>query len=249
MRRGLGRIADILRGGHSVSFGAPVFFGGVLPETAPGRAPFGVCVDSVFGMDECAALIERSEPNFGSLASLYPKAYRNHSAWDIKDEEAARIIFDRLKPVLPSLLHHGNVHTPTSPIPNLAVASWKPVSCNPLLRFSRYASGEGFPSHLDGHYRPSDTCESLLSVLIYLNGSCKGGETLFFDSSSPKATVLHSISPQTGRVAIFDHDVWHAGTAPSDGTKYILRRFCFCFGSVYCLCFKKSCLYIKRRGV
>lgn len=214
-------VGDLI-GRSSVSVGAALSFGSLLPETAPGRAPFGVCVDSVFGKDECAELVTRAEPNFASLSALYPRNYRNHSSWDVFDEDAAKSIFQRLEPLLPQVLEqHGNVHTPTSPIPNLAMASWNPIGCNPLLRFSRYAAGEQFPAHLDGHYRPNDKCESLWSVLIYLN-CCDGGETLFFDSSSPKARVVHSIAPKTGRVAIFDHDVWHAGAAPQ-GTKYILR--------------------------
>lgn len=93
--------------------------------------------------------------------------------------------------------------------------------------------------------------KSLLTVLIYLNNGggidFSGGETCYLDShistSSPSLsgateTALHhgnepnivtrstsvtKVIPETGKVVIFEHDLYHSGAPLISGTKYILR--------------------------
>jgi hypothetical protein len=91
--------------------------------------------------------------------------------------------------------------------------------------------------------------KSLLTVLIYLNNGggidFSGGETCYLDShistSSPSlttATALHhgnepnivprstsvtKVLPETGKVVIFEHDLYHSGAPLISGTKYVLR--------------------------
>jgi hypothetical protein len=93
---------------------------------------------------------------------------------------------------------------------------------------------------------------SLLTVLMYLNDGggvdFEGGETLFLDSHIsalstpqqqeqkndvvyPEGTTSNStttsnetkVTPQRGKVVIFEHDLFHSGARLMLGTKYVLR--------------------------
>jgi hypothetical protein len=89
--------------------------------------------------------------------------------------------------------------------------------------------------------------KSLLTVLVYLNSGggvdFSGGETCYLDShistsSTLGATTIHGIEPnivtptstvttkviaETGKVVIFEHDLYHSGAPLISGTKYVLR--------------------------
>jgi hypothetical protein len=89
--------------------------------------------------------------------------------------------------------------------------------------------------------------KSLLTVLIYLNSGggvdFSGGETCYLDShisttSSLSVTTNHGKEPnivtptnsvttkviaETGKVVIFEHDLYHSGAPLISGTKYVLR--------------------------
>lgn len=87
--------------------------------------------------------------------------------------------------------------------------------------------------------------------MIYLNEGYSGGETHF---RSADRSVSEVISPHTGTLLLFNHDVQHAGQPVLTGTKYILRtdgtiafRFAVCVRLRVCaflragLCCKFTC--------
>ena len=84
--------------------------------------------------------------------------------------------------------------------------------------------------------------------MVYLNEGYSGGETHF---RSTDRTVSEVISPHTGTLLLFNHDVHHAGESVLKGTKYILRTDGTTAVSVYvcvsrvasmCICVPKCIL-------
>ena len=105
----------------------------------------------------------------------------------------------------------------------------KPIGLNPRLRVLRYdASDEDvFDPHFDATTKV-DQSTSLLTVLIYLNegggNDFDGGETCFLDSKSTKLNETTAmVTPSTGAVVVFEHDLFHSSAPLKFGTKYILR--------------------------
>lgn len=105
----------------------------------------------------------------------------------------------------------------------------RPIGLNPRLRVLRYDATDNdvFEPHFDATTRVNEST-SLLTVLIYLNdGGGKefdGGETCFLDSKSIKmndSTTM--VTPSTGDVVVFEHDLFHSSAPLKFGTKYILR--------------------------
>lgn len=107
-----------------------------------------------------------------------------------------------------------------------------PLGLNPRLRVLRYDASDDdvFEPHFDATTRVGGTT-SLLTVLIYLNdGGGKefgGGETCYMDSGvsgrgGADATATR-VAPAAGKVAVFEHDLFHASAPLTHGTKYVLR--------------------------
>jgi prolyl 4-hydroxylase len=105
----------------------------------------------------------------------------------------------------------------------------EPIGLNPRLRVLRYDAPDKdvFEPHFDATTRVNEST-SLLTVLIYLNdGGGKdfdGGETCFLDSKSIKLNdTTAMVTPSTGDVVVFEHDLFHSSAPLKFGTKYILR--------------------------
>jgi hypothetical protein len=106
----------------------------------------------------------------------------------------------------------------------------RPIGLNPRLRVLRYDATDNdvFEPHFDATTQVNEST-SLLTVLIYLNdGGGKefdGGETCFLDSKSIKMndTTTTMVTPSTGDVVVFEHDLFHSSAPLKFGTKYILR--------------------------
>ena len=88
------------------------------------------------------------------------------------------------------------------------------VGLNERLRFYRYGPGQRFAPHTDGCYRRKSGEESFLTLMIYLNGGARGGETRFENAS---------ITPAPGLALLFDHYLMHEGARVLEGQKYVLR--------------------------
>ena len=96
----------------------------------------------------------------------------------------------------------------------LALDGRRAIGLNERLRFYRYGPGQRFAAHTDGCHRRANGEESLLTLMIYLNGGTRGGETRFENAV---------VTPEPGLALIFDHDLLHEGAEVLEGRKYVLR--------------------------
>ena len=104
-----------------------------------------------------------------------------------------------------------------------------PLGLNPRLRVLCYNASDDdvFEPHFDATTRVHNMT-SLLTVLIYLNDGggddFDGGETCYIDAISPKGIdTATKITPATGKVVVFEHDLFHSSVPLKFGTKYVLR--------------------------
>jgi len=119
---------------------------------------------------------------------------------------------------------------PRDVVPGKRYAKWRATGVNPTLRILKYTPGDYFELHQDGSYSYTEETgqkrRSFLTLQVYLNGGgevdFKGGATRIFSSIAP-IPVVHDVVPRTGRVLLFQHNVWHIGEEVLEGTKLVLR--------------------------
>jgi len=112
---------------------------------------------------------------------------------------------------------------------------WVPVGLNECFRFNKYDNRSFFKPHQDAKFVKNDNEQSIFTVLIYLD--CSTAPTVLLkrleDQVSKKKKQQHEeviqrfkkltlIQPQTGGIAIFNHDLYHAGAIVYDA-KYVIR--------------------------
>src|ERR1044072_841488 len=134
----------------------------------------------------------------GPHGFLVTDGRHNHRA-AIEDGALSEALWHRVKRFIPENLESKTV-----------------VGLNERLRFYRYTPGQQFAPHQDGYYLRSERERSLLTLIMYLNEGYVGGETFFLNSET-------LVAPQTGKVLVFAHQLWHEGLPVLSGVKYILR--------------------------
>lgn len=159
---------------------------------------------------ECSELVKiDTTSGFTPANDKYPKSYRTNQRYWEDDFNLAKHFSDRLVSI-------GEKEEALSSIPEGY------HGLNERFRYCKYSEGETFSNHLDGHYFRGNNIESKMTFLLYLNDGYAGGETNFY-SDKDKSELLFSYQGKVGDVLIFDHDIWHEGSAVLSGTKYILR--------------------------
>lgn len=160
-------------------------------------------LDGFLSEEECKNFIALAEDKgfedskiISGGREIVAKEIRNNTRVFIDDVEIASKIWLRLKPQL-----------------SVIVSGWSPVGLNERLRFYRYEPNQMFRLHRDMAYEFRNQ-KSFLSIIIYLNDDFEGGDTEFKD---------FSITPKTGRAAIFKHELLHQGNAVQAGVKYAVR--------------------------
>jgi WD40 repeat protein len=175
-------------------------------------------IPSLFSQAACKALLNPEIKNsFQKANANYPTYYRNNDRFVIDDEILADELFQKVKPYLPATIEINNAIPAENGI-------WQLKELNTRLRFCKYSANQYFHRHLDGvHYR-SETVQSKLTFMIYLNDATefKGGRTLFFKTKET-SEVWASYIPKQGDLIVFDHNVWHEGEVLSEGEKFVLR--------------------------
>jgi len=163
-------------------------------------------------IDECAALIRRSEGfsyEIGSVGGVIAEGVRNNERVLIDDTSLAEALFQRAAPWLPQEMDGRRV-----------------VRFNERWRFYRYLPGQTFQPHRDGSSPSLPTYEqSAVTFMIYLNHDMTGGETRFY-TDAEQAMLGHpylSVQPTTGAALVFVHSIWHEGAVVQSGKKYVLR--------------------------
>lgn len=132
-----------------------------------------------------------------SESSMISKAHRNNDRVIFDDPALSKLLFEKARPALPQ-----------------AIDGWRLKSFHERLRYYRYAPGEYFRWHRDGSYVRSETEESFLTFMIYLNDGFSGGNTEF---------NWDKVAPRQSMALIFPHHLLHQGSTITEGTKYVLR--------------------------
>jgi hypothetical protein len=110
---------------------------------------------------------------------------------------------------------------------------WAPVGCSPMMRFMRYESGgEHYPHYDAGYFYPGvdpkddGKYRTLMSFVVYLTDNLSGGSTRIikdkqrglpvwernhddWDRRANEEEVLAKITPQAGKILVFDHRICH----------------------------------------
>jgi len=115
-----------------------------------------------------------------------------------------------------------------------------PLGLNPRLRVLQYDANDDdkFDPHFDATTRVGENNNiSRITVLLYLNdgggNDFEGGETLYLNShisicntaskNNANAETGLRITPRTGKLVMFEHDLFHAGAPLKWGRKHVLR--------------------------
>ena len=176
----------------------------------------GICfqVKNFIGPEACDDLIRHSEElGFVTADDKYPLSYRtNKRCWE-NNETLATQLWNQLFKI-----------RERNPEGNLSQALTGAVGLNPRLRYCRYDNTEQFHIHRDGRYYRSNNEFSKLTFLLYLSDSkeYQGGYTRFFSDNDQDSEIFR-VKGCRGDLLIFDHTLWHEGSAISQGCKYILR--------------------------
>lgn len=171
-----------------------------------------VTVSDVVTPDECRELIDLAEaigygaaPITTAFGFLHAPEVRNNGRVMIDDTARASWLWERVRPHVPQKRE-----------------GWRVVGLNERFRYYRYEPGQYFRWHHDGAFRRSPREQSLLTLMVYLNGDLLGGETEFETYSDTPGDDLR-VRPETGKVLLFEHAVRHQGAPVHAGVKYVLR--------------------------
>lgn len=170
--------------------------------------------ENFFTLEECQGFIAYSEKlGYGESlirvkggGEVMNKEIRDNDRviWD--NEQLATQLWELVKNLLP-----------------YDIEGWQPTGLNERFRFYRYKDGQQFKPHVDGAYKKSDTEQSRVTLLIYLNEDFTGGATTLISTSPEGEYEGEEIKPKTGKLFLFEHKYMHSGSPVLTGTKYVLR--------------------------
>jgi len=110
-------------------------------------------LENLFSQDECSALITETE-KYGYRTTAYPQEYRGNLRIIINDKSLANIVWERVKPFIPSTVMLYN-------------SQWEVIGLNECWRLSKYYPGDKFQKHTDAFLdQILMKCQCLLSMLI-----------------------------------------------------------------------------------
>jgi prolyl 4-hydroxylase len=205
-------------------------------------------LDNVLTKDECNQLIEQSintgysqvAPTGGkqrSWCDVEATEVRKNEKVSYTDAVTANLIWKRIQQHLPKNLEFraqelGLVGDYLDS--KLQGKEWSTSGVCDHLRFVKYHRRDQFLKHMDGTYsrmvvsqpQKSDNIQvykeqSFLSIVVYLNDSFEGGDTVFFDNNTKKEKF--AVKPRTGSVLVMLHENLHEGACVTKGEKFILR--------------------------
>jgi hypothetical protein len=122
-------------------------------------------IPSLFSQTECEELLSSEvKQSFQKAISNYPTYYRNNERLVIDNEILSNKLFEKVKPYLPETINTNSKIQSENGL-------WTLSQLNNRLRFCKYSANQYFHRHLDGvHYR-SETEQSKLTFMIYLNSA------------------------------------------------------------------------------
>lgn len=184
-------------------------------KTPEGKEKLAAVIPGVLSSDECSALIEKCEEigfdqallNVGGGREVLSTGFRKSLRCIVDDAQAANIIWERLKHVIPETITKDG-------------QSWHRVGLNERFRVLKYEVGDYFKPHTDGSYERQNGDMSLLTLMLYLNTPISGGDTNFLSRDGGQ---VRTVNPCTGQGLVFDHSIRHESEELEIGTKYAIR--------------------------
>lgn len=169
-------------------------------------------IDEFLSFDACQNLISFSEKmSYVDAPVTMPdgsarmiKEVRNNARVMLDDEALAVQLWQTLTPVFP-----------------FVISNLIPIGLNERFRFYRYQSGERFHWHFDGNFKRNDCEKSHVTLMIYLNAGCFGGNTEFKMHDTNHSII--QVTPKVGTALLFQHHIKHRGSPVLEGVKYVLR--------------------------
>ncbi|KAF9559350.1 hypothetical protein CPC08DRAFT_708884 [Agrocybe pediades] len=210
---------------------APLFDFSKTPIASDYTNSWVKVIDNLFTPEECAALIAlaTSDAEWKQAGVSYALGkervvtdYRNSHRILRFDDEAAKKIYERLKPHVKEIKRVEPGHEWESVAgPKARGYIWDMVGVNERLSFLRYEPGHFFKPHCDGLPQLPDGRMALATLQIYLGEpDVEGGATRILGSKGKYV----DIEPKLGRVLLFQHrNVYHSGEGVTKGVKYTLR--------------------------
>ena len=163
-----------------------------------------VSIYELMSREECESCIARAEhvgfepaPVHSSQGDVRNASVRNNERVIFDDPSFAELFWKRMKGTVPPL-----------------IGKWRACGLNERFRVYRYEKYQQFRKHSDGSFRRSETEESRLTFMVYLNQEFQGGFTDF---------GAFKVWPETGMGLWFKHGLTHEGAMVLDGVKYALR--------------------------
>jgi predicted 2-oxoglutarate/Fe(II)-dependent dioxygenase YbiX len=190
-----------------------------IESPLPADAGFCLVVPGFLSPEECRQHIAASEARgFGSADAAYPPSYRNNDRQVLDDPTLAGELLRRLAAHAPAVIRDEG-------------GTWVLDGINERFRFCRYRPGQRFGLHQDGVHHRGPELRSRLTFMVYLTDgeAFEGGDTLFHsagpagDAYGAPSRVIGRVRPRVGSLILFDHALWHAGEAVTQGVKHILR--------------------------
>jgi predicted 2-oxoglutarate/Fe(II)-dependent dioxygenase YbiX len=183
------------------------------------RVPFVALVYDVLDERECTELIARIETAGMEAATITLGANhfelrpntRNNDRAIFDDVPLATLLFERMRDAFPATWEVEAMIDGRG-----RVVDADAVAMNERFRAYRYVTGQRFAPHFDGCYRRNDRECSEITVLVYLNEGCDGGETVLLDYGV-------RVVPKRGMALLFQHTMYHEGRPVLSGVKYVLR--------------------------
>jgi len=102
---------------------------------------------------------------------------------------------------------------------------WKFQGVTKYVMYAVIEPGQSFPIHTDTGAEYSSDGESKFTVLVYLNHDFEGGTTQFYTHMFEKTI---EIKPYSGKILVFDINLFHAGMPVKNGTKYWIGTEIIC---------------------
>ena len=163
---------------------------------------------------ECQRIIDHSEGIGYTMAKINNGAGKMVKRTQSRNSK--RLILDVPEHSLHSLWSKLKDYLPETIVSGVR---YHPTGLNPRLRMLRYHPGEYFAKHYDAGHNGS-----LMTLIVYLSDSFKGGETRFYKGSRE----IDSVTPKRGSALLFFHDrhplsPLHEGCPVKNGCKYAMR--------------------------
>jgi prolyl 4-hydroxylase len=177
------------------------------------QVPMYGVVERVLDDNKCAGLIARVAGGDWLAATVNGpdgryrnERIRNNELALVNDETLAQELYARLQPVLPAKMFGQSF-----------------CGIHPSLRVYRYQPGQYFSPHSDQPYFDAHGRQSRLTLIVYLDQQCQGGETAFLELQNPHGERGVVVEPVQGRLLWFQHALLHEGKRVEQGVKHVLR--------------------------